>query len=308
MQIAATTKLKKKDAKNWVVPSQSGKGRYEVVLDSKAPRCSCPDHIVRGVKCKHIHAVEYTIKREYHEDGSETVTETIKVTYSQDWTNYNKAQVHEKEYFIELLSSLTKDLPEPPRTQGKAPGGRKPLPFSDMTFSAVYKVYSGLSARRFSSDLRDMQTKGFIDKVPHFNSVLNHLEREELTPVLRHLITESSKPLAAIETHFAADASSFSSSKLDNWNGTKYQGRYSDRHTWVKCHIMIGARTNTVTACEVGSQNENVFFPHLINATDQNFNMEEVSADKGYLSRRNLELIDSKGAFPLIPFKQKPQT
>ena len=43
----------------WLVPSQSGKGRYTVCLDPAEPHCSCPDHEEGGHKCKHIFAVEY---------------------------------------------------------------------------------------------------------------------------------------------------------------------------------------------------------------------------------------------------------
>ena len=35
------------------------------------------------------------------------------------------------------------------------------------------------------SDLRDAQAKGFIAKLPHFNSIFNYLESPELTPILR---------------------------------------------------------------------------------------------------------------------------
>ncbi|MBI1729211.1 SWIM zinc finger family protein [Candidatus Acetothermia bacterium] len=83
LQIAATTKLRK-TGQTWLVPSQSGKGTYEVVLDKQCPTCTCPDHEQRKVKCKHILAVEYTFSREQNEDGTTTVTEKIQVTYGQD--------------------------------------------------------------------------------------------------------------------------------------------------------------------------------------------------------------------------------
>ena len=44
----------------WVVPSQSGQGRYRV-LDGDRPTCTCPDYESRGEKCKHIYAVEYIV-------------------------------------------------------------------------------------------------------------------------------------------------------------------------------------------------------------------------------------------------------
>lgn len=70
--------------------------------------CSCPDYATRGQPCKHVIAVEIVRHREMP-DGS-TVTETMRVTYAQNWPAYNKAQVHEAEHFQLLLRDLCSDL------------------------------------------------------------------------------------------------------------------------------------------------------------------------------------------------------
>ena len=43
------------------VKSQSGNGAYEVLKTSIGWMCSCPDHIYRHVKCKHIYGVEFSL-------------------------------------------------------------------------------------------------------------------------------------------------------------------------------------------------------------------------------------------------------
>ncbi len=43
------------------VKSQSGNGTYEVLKTSIGWMCSCPDHIYRHTKCKHIYAVEFSV-------------------------------------------------------------------------------------------------------------------------------------------------------------------------------------------------------------------------------------------------------
>jgi hypothetical protein len=112
MRIAATCKLTKKGQIR-LVPSQSGHGRYTVSPDPEAPHCTCPDHEIRRLKCKHLFAVEFAMKREQHDDGSMTVTQTVTVTetinkptYPQDWPAYNAAQTHEKDKFLSLLHDL----------------------------------------------------------------------------------------------------------------------------------------------------------------------------------------------------------
>src|SRR5438552_716433 len=93
--IAATCKLTQK-GKVWLVPSQSGRGRYTVHPDSDSPFCSCPDFEETGCRCKHLFAVEYTMKRDMAKDGTVTETQSVtftkKTTYKQDWPLYNLAQ------------------------------------------------------------------------------------------------------------------------------------------------------------------------------------------------------------------------
>ena len=57
--IAETTgSIKRINEKSYVVKSQNGNGDYEVCSTDLGWVCSCPDHKFRGVKCKHIFAVE----------------------------------------------------------------------------------------------------------------------------------------------------------------------------------------------------------------------------------------------------------
>jgi hypothetical protein len=75
-----------KNGNLYLVPSQSGKGKYTV--DLERGRCNCPDFDFTQAKCKHIFAAEFTVRRERKTvtetkaDGSTktTVTETVKVT------------------------------------------------------------------------------------------------------------------------------------------------------------------------------------------------------------------------------------
>ena len=91
-----------RNGKGWCVPSQTNGRRYNVSLDGESPRCTCPDYQYRGERCKHIHAVEYTLKQETSPNGTTTVTETVRVTYKQNWPAYNAAQTHEAERLVQL--------------------------------------------------------------------------------------------------------------------------------------------------------------------------------------------------------------
>lgn len=306
LMIAATSKLTQKDGA-WLVPSQSTSKRYTVDANPTAPHCNCPDFELRQQKCKHVLAVEITIERE--QSITETIdgqtvttktTETLKVSYTQDWTAYNDAQTNEKAMFQKLLFELCDGIPEP--QQGR---GRPRLSYRDMIFSAAFKVFSTVSSRRFMSDLQDAHAKGFVSKVPHFNSIFNYLELEALTPVLKMLITQSALPLQSLETDFAVDSSGFSTCQYVRWFDAKY-GKEIDAHDWIKVHLMSGVNTHVVTSVEVTGRNVNdsPMLPGLVRDTADNFTINEVSADKGYSSLENHEAIASVGATPFIAFKK----
>lgn len=228
-------------------------------------------------------------------------TETLGVskTYPQAWAAYNAAQTTEKEHFLALLHALCSTVADPAQTNG-----RPRLPISDALFAICYKIFSTVSGRRFMSDLRDAQEKGFIKRTPHFNSIFNYLENEGLTPILYDLITATSRPLVSIEEDFAADSSGFTASRYARWVDHKY-GQQKQKE-WVKVHIMCGVKSNIVTAVQIGDKNahDSPMMPELIRLTSENFAMREVSADKAYGSIKNYNAISYAGAVPYIPFKE----
>jgi len=296
--IADKASLKRKGP-FWVVPSQTGNGSYIVDREGESPTCTCPDFETRNESCKHVFAVEHTIRREMKADGSVTITESVKVTYGQNWSAYNAAQTTEKERVAVLLKTLCGAIDNPVQTRG-----RPRLPLSDTVFAAVMKVYGGQSGRRSMVDMNDYAAKGYIDKAPHYNSIFNCLEDASLTAILKTMIEESAAPLKNVECDFAVDSSGFSTSIYERWFDHKY-GREQKQYKWVKAHIMVGVKTNVVTSVEVTSQNVGDYpmLAPLVKRTAARFEMKEVSADKAYLGKSNLDAIDSVGAFPLIPFK-----
>jgi transposase-like protein len=58
--------IKRLDAETYQVASQSGHGFYTVVRRDGVWGCSCPDHVYREVKCKHLWAVEFSLKLRAH--------------------------------------------------------------------------------------------------------------------------------------------------------------------------------------------------------------------------------------------------
>jgi hypothetical protein len=305
--IAATSRIRQK-GNVWLVPSQSNSSnKYAVSLHPEHPHCSCPDHELNGCRCKHIYAAEYVYQRELFEDGTvvekESLTlHSVRKTYSQDWSAYNAAQVNEKAAVQSLLHDLCKSIPEATETRL----GRPRLPIRDGIFCAVLKVYSMLSSRRFTSDLCDAQAKGFISRVPHFNSVLNVLDSDDTEAILIGLIEQSAAPLAALESKFAVDSTAFSGCRFDRWFDTKWkQAEPKCARAWVKAHCMVGCLTNVVTAVTMTDKDggDCPMLEPLTQTTLERFDVVDVCADKAYLSVANLQMLEDRGVNAFIPFK-----
>ncbi len=228
-----------------------------------------------------------------------TPPESTPAPEGRTWRTYNAAQVSEKSTFMELLADLCATVPQP-----EYRFGRPRLPLADMVFTGATKVFSGFSARRFSSDVREAHTKGFTSATPHFNSVNRYIANPNLTPILKRLIEVSAIPLSAVETDIAVDASGFATTKFARWHEYKWGGQTS-RREWLKAHIACGVLTNVVTAIEItgGNVHDSLKMEALLDSTAERFEMGTVCADKAYLSDAILRRVVEHGAYPYIPFK-----
>ena len=152
--------------------------------------------------------------------------------------------------------------------------------------------------------MQEANRQGFTQTAPSFTSVNRYIADPDLTPILTDLIERSAAPLSIVESQFAADSSGFSTCRFDRWFDHKWGKEKSKRH-WLKALIVVGTRTNVITAVEISQSNVNdsPMLPGLLDTTAQRFTMAEVSADKAYLSESNLRHIEGHGADPYISFK-----
>ncbi|MFL5238962.1 MAG: transposase [Rhizomicrobium sp.] len=218
------------------------------------------------------------------------------------------AQTNEKNNCLRLLRGFCSDIARE-KTGGR---GRPPIPISDAVYLACYKQYEGLSARRFMCDVGFAHDSDFISSKPHFNSILNKLNDDDVTQALFDLIEFTSIPLRDFERVFAADSSGFGNSMFDRWIVIKPSGKtgrkkkkIQKRKTWTKVHLMCGVDTHIVTAVVIKGQHasDTTQLPELVKMTAKNFELKEVCADRIYGSKKNYEVIGKHGAVPYIAFK-----
>ncbi len=285
----------------WRVTSQTNSSKQYVVRFIKDnPKCTCPDCSMGRKKCKHIHAVEFYIKRQIDNEGKITETKGVKVTYAQKWKAYDNAQTNEKLVFMKLLKDLCSNIEQP-----EYKFGRPTLPISDMLFASALKVYTTFSLRRFISDFKIAKEMNLTSSTCTYANICYFMQRKDLTEILKKLISISSSPLRVVETNFAVDSSGFSTSRFARYFNYKW-GRESKYRLWMKAHVISGVKTNIITGVEIteGEVNDSPSLPRLVEETAKTFRVGEVSGDKAYSSRSNLQAIEDAGAVPFIPFKK----
>ena len=290
----------------YVVPSQSVNANVPTYLvDIVDESCTCPDFETRRQRCKHVEATYFWLATDgaVNEETGQVIAP--KKQSKQNWSAYNAAQTTERERVPQLLKSLCDSyVDEPERTAGTP--GRKPIPRREAIYAVVMKIYSLVSGRRADSDIQSCFERGHLSRKWHYNTLFRVLEESWTTEILTRLIEESAAPLAEIENlagQFAQDSTGFSTVTYDRWFDQKH-GKLCAQHSWVKLHVMVGTVTNVVTSAKVSPEADCPLLPELLAATAQRFTVKEVSADKAYLSKKNLEAIATVGAVPFIPFKR----
>ena len=283
------------------MPSLSGHRDYVVSFATKEPIRTCPDFENSHVRCKYIIAVEISITQTVDSHGNVTVTQERRVTYSQVWASYNMAQNEGVKLFDSMLSDLVVNVDEPIQTRG-----RSIMKLSDELFCAIQKVYSQLSSRRTESLFDFTESREQISHKPRFNVTSKVLNKEEISPILENLLLITALPLKSIETKFATDSSGFKTRNFMQYAEQKYN--LKREHEWLKVHIIVGVRTNVITALRVaentgeGSADGPNFVSLMQKTHELGFTVQEVSADKAYSSRGNMNLVDGMGGVPYIPF------
>jgi len=241
------------------------------------------------------------VLRWFDNDGNSGTEITIRKTYAQDWVNYDKAQTHEKELFMKLLDDLVNNIPE---KQLSKKAGRPKLSMQDMVFGSASKVFTTFSLRRFMTDIKEANAKGYLQHIPHFTLVSVYMKKEEMTPILQDLIMLSALPMKAVETKFAIDSTGFRTTRFNEYCKEKHNA--GQEHDWIKAHICCGVSTHIITGVEVlpkNSRDSPQFIPLAEKTHNAGFTIEGMSADKAYSSRDNHAYIDQIGGTPFIAFR-----
>ena len=229
-------------------------------------------------------------------------------TYQRDWRKYDASKEYEEENFEVLLADIASLVRQPAYEFG-----RPQLLLSDVVYSLVRKAYGGQSRRIVMSSLRRAEEKRLITKAPSQGSISKYLERVALTPILKHLIQQSTLPLWGLDNGvYATDATGFRTSVYNRWFEHKWEeGQESKevkerkKRQWIKAHCVFGTTTKVVTAVEVsnGTEADTNYLQDLTKATLSEHEVIDMCVDLGYLDNDHYEFMDSLNINLWMPFK-----
>ena len=95
-----------------------------------------------------------------------------------------------------------------------------------------------------------------LGELPSRPTLTRYMEDPNLMPILTGLVTLSAVPVSPLDTRFAADSIGFGTTIHDEqWSDAKWGDAESrkayTRSIWTKAHLLVGVRTNVVTAAYV---------------------------------------------------------
>ena len=237
-------------------------------------------------------------------DNKITETPKPRETVPRNWSAYTKGQQAEfalfRYYLKGLLDLMKTDTDHP--MQKKL--GRHPLPDADMLFLMIDRVHHELSIRRYYPFAETAKQEGFTTCIPSQAKLADAYDTERYTEILNDMLMISATPLSFIEHHFSVDASGFRTTRYSDWFGEKH--KVKQKNIWKKMHIVVGVNTNVICAIRITDSNvaDTVEFPALITDVSKLFNVEIVSADKGYFSSKNFDYAKEHDIRLYIPFKK----
>ena len=288
------------------VKSSDGTNEYVVCVDADGWTCSCNAWTDRRTPCKHIVATVRWMDPNPAPILDEEMGPKRPSCAQPSWPKYDRAQQLEHEVFDRLLWDLLGTVPEIISKVGRR--GRKSIPLRTQILMAVRKVHLNQSGRRARGLLvaLNQDGKGVLPRVPNYSVPSRFFNKEFATPILLGLIELSGTVLRELETDeaVAIDSSGFSTSTMGSYYTEKYDP--NRRHRFVKAHLAIGVKSHVVISAKITDEHGAdcpQFDPLLRRLRDLGRFPGIVVADKAYLSRANLDLADSLGADPYIPYK-----
>lgn len=224
-----------------------------------------------------------------------------KRSYKQEWPIYEKACSQEKLMFFQILKDAVDHMNITYEYRGN---GRPPSYYADILKCLCIKSYNNYSSWRAESELKIARAMGIIGFIPKRSTLNKYMQNKKITEMLHQLYKIIAEPLSLVEIYFAADATGISQAYGNKrWMQVRHTPEEEKkRKEYRKLHIISGCNTNIICSAKItdGNKHESPFFKPLLDDTAKIFNVKEISADAGFISKDNVKAATNVGAIPFI--------
>ena len=206
---------------------------------------------------------------------------------------YNQIQKNEFVSFIDYIEFLRNKVCKSARMKRM------------ITCLIIWHKFPNLSARRAESFLLFLKRFGVLGfTIPCFKTLSNYREDNSMQSILDELITESSKPLSAIEHDFGTDSTGIKTKLFSTWYSLRIKKKIRKRDH-ITVHASMGIKSMTVTALNIETKQgkDNIIFQEHVDKTNENFDIDEWSGDGMYWAKKNCKKIAEVGGKPYFKCK-----
>lgn len=176
--------------------------------------------------------------------------------------------------------------------------GRPPKRLSDMLVCLhIWQKFPSLDCRDAHAFLEFLKYYRIIDvEIPCFKTLCNYKNNPCVKTYLDELIKITSKPLSKIEKDFATDMTGTKTKTFTSWYSIR-TGETIQKRDHIATHITTGVKSNIVTAVNINvkSGGDNEILRRHVDITDENFNINDWSADSKYWCKKNCRKLKEKG-------------
>ena len=217
---------------------------------------------------------------------------------------------HGQGRFYRLLAELVEEAEAPYRCRPYGTPGRPPTNPRDVARFLLLKNFEGWSYDETYATLEALpelaRKLGFRKTVPAASTVAM-LVTKVPTRLLEDLLARTTVHLVRGRTNVAGDATGVATRRYQRWFDVRH-GRKGRRRAFIKLHTIVATRAEWPFFLSArvtrGTRNDAPELELLLDQMDPSIELGNGAFDRGYQSRKNAQLIEDRGGFPVIDLKK----
>jgi transposase len=209
-----------------------------------------------------------------------------------DWSTYNERATREIPEVLSRIRSACDAIRLPRQRRGR---GNAPFPLRSLLKCWLAMGFLNLASRRAVGFLRTHRRDLGLRAAPHFNTLTRRAHGADVPRLLQDLLERLRQELGAPEREVSTDSTGVAMAQGKRW----IDARRGAGNDWRKLHTAQDVETGLIVAAEVtdARTHDSLIFPALVGGIKPG---ATVLADRAYLSRENVALVEDAGGIAHI--------